>query len=62
MFDPDILLIGGAVSLQGQYLVDLLNNALKPLLPPDLIKTKITTAELADKAQLYGAMAGLLIR
>ena len=62
LFDPDILLIGGAVSLQGQYLVDLLNNALKPLLPPDLIKTKITTAELADKAQLYGAMAGLLIR
>ncbi|EQM52923.1 glucokinase [Lactiplantibacillus plantarum EGD-AQ4] len=59
LFDPEVLLLGGAVSLQGQYLVDLLTNALSPLLPPKLIQTKIRVAELADKAQLYGAVAGL---
>lgn len=62
LFDPEILLIGGAVSLQGDYLVELLTNALTPLLPPKLIKTKIRVAQLADKAQLYGAVAGLLPR
>ncbi|MCC3162791.1 ROK family protein [Lactiplantibacillus pentosus] len=59
LFDPEVLLLGGAVSLQGQYLVDLLTNALSPLLPPKLIQTKIRVAKLADKAQLYGAVAGL---
>ncbi|RMW51162.1 ROK family protein [Lactiplantibacillus pentosus] len=59
LFDPEVLLLGGAVSLQGQYLVDLLTDALSPLLPPELIQTKIRVAKLADKAQLYGAVADL---
>lgn len=62
LFDPEMLLIGGAVSLQGQYLVDLLTKALTPLLPPNLIKTEINVAKLADKSQLYGAVAGLIKR
>lgn len=60
LFDPEILLIGGAVSLQGAYLTDLLTTALAPLLPPQLIQTKLSVAQLADKAQLYGAVAGLI--
>lgn len=60
LFDPEVLLIGGAVSLQGQYLVDLLTTALAPLLPANLIQTKLNVAQLADKSQLYGAAAGLI--
>lgn len=59
-FDPEVFLIGGAVSQQGQYLVDLLNRSLTQYLPVGLCRTELKVAELADKAQLYGAFAGLI--
>ncbi|MFD0896329.1 ROK family protein [Loigolactobacillus binensis] len=57
LFDPEILLIGGAVSQQGDFLLGLLNRALEPLLPPNLCKTELCVTQLADKAQLFGAVA-----
>ncbi|MFD1671844.1 ROK family protein [Agrilactobacillus yilanensis] len=59
-FDPEVLLIGGAVSQQGDYLLTLLEDSLAKYLPKDLCQTKLKVAQLADKAQLYGAVAGLL--
>lgn len=59
LLDPQTLIIGGAVSKQGDYLIHLLQQALSQLLPPDLIQTTIRVAQLADKAQLYGAYAGI---
>ena len=56
LFDPEVLIIGGAVCQQGEFLLQLLNNQLADLLPPNLCQTKIKTAILADKAQLYGAI------
>ncbi|MFD1317933.1 ROK family protein [Loigolactobacillus zhaoyuanensis] len=57
LFDPEILLIGGAVSQQGDFLLALLNQALDPLLPPDLCQTELRVTQLADQAQLFGAVA-----
>lgn len=57
LFDPEVLLIGGAVSLQGQFLTDLLKAQLKNLIPDGLMQTEIKTAQLADKAQVYGAVS-----
>ncbi|KRM36268.1 sugar kinase and transcription regulator [Agrilactobacillus composti DSM 18527 = JCM 14202] len=59
LFDPEILLIGGAVSQQGDYLLTLLQNALTDFVPQGLCQTRLKVAELADKAQLYGAFAGI---
>lgn len=57
LFDPELLLIGGAVSQQGDFLLRLLNQALEPLLPPDLCQTELRVTQLADRAQLFGAVA-----
>ncbi|WP_125979996.1 ROK family protein [Loigolactobacillus iwatensis] len=57
LFDPEILLIGGAVSQQGDFLLTLLNRALEPLLPPNLCQTELRVTQLADRAQLFGAVA-----
>lgn len=59
-FDPEILLIGGAVSQQGEYLQKLLATKMQNYLPKNLCQTEIKMAELADKAQLYGALAGAM--
>lgn len=59
-FDPEVLLIGGAVSQQGAYLQKLLQTKLAIYLPAGLCQTELKMAELADKAQLYGALAGVL--
>lgn len=56
LFDPEVLIIGGAVSKQGDYLKKLLEKQLKKILPPNLCKTKIKMASLGNKAQLYGAI------
>lgn len=60
LFDPEVLLIGGAVSQQGDFFLTLLKQQLKPILPPNLCQTQLKVATLADKAQLYGAAAGLI--
>ena len=56
LFDPEVLVIGGAVCQQKDYLLQLLNEQLALLLPPGLCQTKLKVATLADKAQLYGAV------
>lgn len=56
LFDPEILIIGGAVSKQGNYLKELLQKQLDLLLPPNLCRTKLATAELGNDAQLYGGL------
>lgn len=56
LFDPEILIIGGAVSKQGDYLKNLLVKQLNRLLPPNLCKTKIVMSTIGNNAQLYGAI------
>lgn len=60
LFDPEVIVIGGAVSQQGSFLTDLLTNQLKRLVPEGLLKTEIKTAKLADQAQLLGALSTFL--
>jgi Transcriptional regulator/sugar kinase len=57
LFDPEILVIGGAVSKQGDYLINLLNKEMAELIPEGLFKTKLKIARLTDKAQIYGAIS-----
>jgi len=59
MFDPEILVIGGAVSQQGEFLLTLLREQLQLLLPAQLCQTELKMAVLAEQAQLYGAVSGL---
>ncbi|WP_125565337.1 ROK family protein [Companilactobacillus insicii] len=61
LFDPEILVIGGAVSQQGDYLLDLLNRHMDQKIPDGLFKTKLKIAKLADKAQIYGAVSKFLL-
>lgn len=60
LFDPEIIVIGGAVSQQGDYLTNLLTEQLKQLVPEGLLKAKVKTAKLADQAQLLGALSKFL--
>lgn len=57
LLDPEILIIGGAVSKQGQYLLDLLTPAIDQLLPPHFRETDLKVAALGNDAQLIGAVA-----
>lgn len=60
LFDPEVMIIGGAVSQQGDFLLDLINDALKQLIPDGLFKTKLKMAQLSEKAQLFGAISNFL--
>jgi len=60
LFDPEVLVIGGAVSQQGEFLRNLLQTHIDELVPKNLCQTRLEGAALADKAQLYGAVSGLL--
>lgn len=62
LLDPTVLVIGGAVSQQGQYLLDLLNPALDRLLPSGLRQTELRIAALGNDAQLVGAVAPFLAK
>lgn len=57
LFDPQLLVIGGAVSKQGDYLRNLLQEKLEKILPPNLCKTEIKMAVLGNDAQLYGGIS-----
>lgn len=56
LFDPEEIIIGGAVSAQGQYLIDLLNAQLPTLLPTDFNQTTLKIAQRGNQAQLIGAV------
>lgn len=60
LFDPEILVIGGAVSKQGNFLLKLLNEKIEELVPQGLFKTQLRIAQLADKSQIYGAVSKFL--
>lgn len=57
LFDPQVLVIGGAVSKQGDYLRHLLEEKLTQILPPNLCKTELKMAALGNDAQLYGGIS-----
>lgn len=57
LFDPEVLLIGGAVSLQKDYLIDLLTESIKKYVPEGLVKTDLKVTTLANDAQLLGAIS-----
>lgn len=57
LLDPEVLVIGGAVALQGDYLVQLLTKSLQRLIPQGLLQTQIKAGALANDAQLIGAVA-----
>lgn len=60
LLDPDVLIIGGAVAQQGDYLVSHLNAALKMYVPSGLNQTVLKPGELANDAQLIGAISALI--
>lgn len=59
LLDPEVLVIGGAVSKQGDYLKDLLDEKLNQILPPNLCKTVLKMASLGNDAQLYGGISNI---
>ena len=56
LLDPELILIGGAVSQQEDRLIRPLKNATLCYLPPDFMKTTINFATLHNNAALYGAL------
>ena len=60
LFDPELILLGGAVAKQGEYLVDLVERHLEEYVPKGLIQTQIKVSHLANKAQLLGGIAELV--
>ncbi|USQ68714.1 ROK family protein [Companilactobacillus allii] len=57
LYDPEVLVIGGAVSKQGDYLLKLLHDHMSKMIPEGLFKTELKIAKLTDKAQIYGAVS-----
>lgn len=57
LFDPEILVIGGAVSQQGDFLLNLLREQMVKLIPSGLFQTTLKIAELTDQAQLFGSIS-----
>lgn len=56
LFDPEVLVLAGAVSLQGDFLCTLIQTQLEKILPQGLCHSTLKAAQLGDKAQLYGAL------
>ncbi|MFC3800225.1 ROK family protein [Cohnella sp. GCM10012308] len=54
--DPALIVIGGAVSEQGDYLIDKLRGHLRAYLPGGFTQTELRAAELGNRAALYGAL------
>ncbi|MQS45465.1 ROK family protein [Companilactobacillus mishanensis] len=57
LYDPEVLVIGGAVSQQGDFLIDMLHKHMSKMIPEGLFKTSLAIAKLTDKAQLLGAIS-----
>lgn len=61
IIDPELLLIGGAVSLQEECLIKPLKTAIKRHLPEGFLDTEIKAAQLHNDAALYGAIAPFIM-
>ena len=57
LYDPAKLVIGGAVSQQGDFLLDILRRQMQKLIPEGLFATELVTAKLTNQAQLLGAIS-----
>lgn len=60
ILDPKYVIIGGAVSKQGDYLINLIENKVRELNPIKTNKTKFLTAKLGNEAALFGAISPLV--
>lgn len=61
LLDPDTILIGGAVSQQGDFFINQIKTAVKRYLPAGLDHVTIAATELRDKAQIFGAIAPFFV-
>lgn len=57
ILDPKYVIIGGGVSRQGDYLINLIENKVRELNPIKINKTKFLVAKLGNEAGLYGAIS-----
>lgn len=57
--DPALVVVGGAVAKQGEYLEQLLTNAVIAQLPPNFLHTEIRVSQLSNDAQLIGAVVAV---
>ncbi|MUV37226.1 Glucokinase [Lentibacillus sp. JNUCC-1] len=56
LVDPERIVIGGGVSQQGDFLLEMIHEAVLAFLPGDFLKTELVIAELFNDAALYGAV------
>ncbi|RIX52365.1 ROK family protein [Paenibacillus nanensis] len=56
MADPALIVIGGGVSEQGDYLLNKLKLQVSGFLPPGFSQSELAVAKLGNKAALYGAI------
>jgi len=54
--DPEMIIIGGGVSQQGDFLIEIIGDHVEEFLPESFMKTEIKVAELCNHAALYGAV------
>ncbi|WP_309120284.1 ROK family protein [Paenibacillus sp.] len=54
--DPALIVIGGGVSEQGEYLLDNIKLRVSDYVPPGFSRSELTVAKLGNKAALYGAV------
>lgn len=57
LLDPKCVILGGAISKQGDYLIDLITKKVSELNPIKTNKTKFVAASLGNDAALYGAIS-----
>lgn len=57
ILDPKYVVIGGAISKQGDYIIDLISKRVKKLMPIKTNKTKFLAASLDNDAALFGAIS-----
>lgn|SRR5690625_1451715 len=56
IIDPRLILIGGGISEQGNFLIKHIQKYIHHFLPQDFYKTKINTTKLKNDAALFGAV------
>lgn len=61
LLDPELFIIGGAVSQQGDFFINKIKSAVEKEIPKGLFNTVITAPHLQDKAQLFGAISPFLL-
>lgn len=60
LIDPQTIIIGGGISAQGPFLLDLIKQHVPQYLPEDFLRTELKIATLFNDAALYGAVYPLI--